>query len=310
MNYTINQLRIFLKIAQNQNVTRASEELHLTQPAVSIQLRNFQNQFDIPLTEKVGRKIHITDFGKEIAAAAEKILTEVNAINYKTHAYKGLLFGNLKLSVVSTGKYIIPYFLSGFLKQHEGVELQLDVTNKAKVIESLENNEVDFSLVSVMPANLKLSSLELMQNQLYLVGNKDAAFNEKMYDSKIFENIPLIYREAGSGTRYVMEKFILENRLPVKKKMELTSNEAVKQALIAGMGFSIMPLIGIKSELISGELQIIPVKGFPVKSVWNLIWLKEKGFSMVAQSFLDYVKAEKENIINEKFDWFESYMTK
>ena len=310
MNYTINQLRIFLKIAQTQSVTRASEELHLTQPAVSIQLRNFQNQFDIPLTEMVGRRIHITDFGKEIAAAAENILNEVYAINYKTQAHKGQLFGNLKLSVVSTGKYIIPYFLSGFLKQHEGIELQLDVTNKAKVIESLEKNEVDFSLVSVMPANLKLNNLELMQNRLYLVGNRDAVFKEKIYDTKIFENIPLIYREEGSGTRYVMEKFILENKLPVKKKMELTSNEAVKQAIIAGMGFSIMPLIGIKSELNNGELQIIPVKGFPIKSVWNLIWLKDKGFSMVADSFLNYVKAEKQNIMNEKFDWVETYAAK
>jgi len=310
MNYTINQLRIFLKIAQTQNITRASEELHLTQPAVSIQLRNFQKQFDIPLTEMVGRKIYITDFGKEIAAAAEKILNEVYAINYKTNAHKGQLFGNLKLSVVSTGKYIIPYFLSGFLKKHEGIELQLDVSNKAKVIENLEKNEVDFSLVSVIPANLKLNSLELMQNQLYLVGNNDAEFKEKLNDSKILEDIPLIYREEGSGTRYVMERFILENKLTVKKKIELTSNEAVKQAIIAGMGFSIMPLIGIKSELKNGELHIIPVKGFPINSVWSLIWLKDKGFSLVAESFLNYIKAEKQNIIKEKFDWFENYVAK
>ena len=302
MNYTINQLRIYLKITQTQSVTKASEELHLTQPAVSIQLKNFQAQFDIPLTEMVGRKIFITDFGKEIAVAAEKILNEVYAINYKTLAYKGQLIGNLKISVVSTGKYIIPYFLSGFLKQHDGIELQLDVTNKSQVIKSLENNEVDFCLVSVIPDKMKLNKLELMQNQLYLIGNKDKKFKEKIYDKKIFETLPLIYREEGSGTRHVMEKFILKNKLPVKKKMELTSNEAVKQAVIAGMGFSIMPLIGIKNELNNGELQIIPVKGFPIKSVWNLIWLKDKGFSMAANSFLNYLKAEKQNIIKFFFD--------
>jgi len=310
MNYTINQLRIYLKITQTQSVTKASEELHLTQPAVSIQLKNFQAQFDIPLTEIIGRKIFITDFGKEIAVAAERILNELHAINYKTIAFKGQLAGNLKISVVSTGIYIIPYFLSGFLNQHEGIELQLDVTNKLQVIESLENNEVDFSLVSVIPENMKLNKLELMQNQLYLIGNKDKKFDEKIYDKKIFETLPLIYREKGSGTRHVMEKFILKNKLPVKKKMELTSNEAVKQAVIAGMGFSILPLIGIKNELNNGELQIIPVKGFPIKSVWNLIWLKDKGFSMAANSFLDYVQAEKENIIKENFAWFEYYAVK
>ena len=307
MNYTINQLRIYLKITQTQSITKASEELHLTQPAVSIQLKNFQAQFDIPLTEMVGRRIFITDFGKEIAVAAERILDEVYAINYKTLAYKGKLIGNLKISVVSTGKYIIPYFLTDFLKKHEGIELRLDVTNKAQVIKSLENNEVDFSLVSVMPDNLKLNKLELMQNQLYLVGNKSKKFNEKIYSKNIFETIPLIYREDGSGTRLVMEKFILKNNLPVRKKMELTSNEAVKQAVIAGMGYSIMPLIGIKNELNNGDLQIIPVKGFPIKSVWNLIWLNDKGFSMVAKSFLNYLKAEKQNIIKEKFDWVKSY---
>ena len=115
MNYTLNQLRIFLKVVQNQSVTKASEELHLTQPAVSIQLKNFQDQFEIPLTEVVGRKIYVTDFGKEIAEAAEQILQQVNTIDYKTLAYKGQLFGKIKISVVSTGKYVMPYFLADFL---------------------------------------------------------------------------------------------------------------------------------------------------------------------------------------------------
>lgn len=310
MNYTINQLRIYLKVTQTSSITKAAKELHLSQPAVSIQLKNFQSQFEIPLTEMLGRKIFITDFGEEIAVAAEKILNEVNAINYKSLDYRGQLIGNLKISVVSTGIYILPYFLSGFLKQHEGVKLLLDVTNKSKVIESLKKNEVDFSLVSVLPENMKLNKLELMQNRLYLIGSRENKFKEKIYDKSIFEKIPLIYQEEGSGTRYAMEKFIMQNNLPVRKKMELTSNEAVKQAVIAGMGFSIMPVIGIKNELIYGELKIIPVKGFPIKSVWDLIWMKDKGFSMLANSFLSYVKSEKENIIKQKFDWLESYAAK
>ena len=307
MNYTLNQLQIFLKITQTQSVTKASEELHLTQPAVSIQLKNFQNQFEIPLTEVVGRKIFITDFGKEIAVAAENILNQVYAINYKALVHKGQLAGRLKISVVSTGKYVMPFFLSDFLNQHDGIELILDVTNKAKVIESLEKNEVDFSLVSVLPDNMRIEKIELMQNKLFVVSNTKQKFNNEMYDKSIFETIQLIYREQGSGTRHVMEKFIEQNNLPVRKKMELTSNEAVKQAVIAGLGYSIMPLIGIKNELQNGELQIIPVKGFPIKSVWNLIWVKGKNHSPLALAYLDYVKKERENIIKGKFDWFEQY---
>lgn len=307
MDFTINQLRIFLKITQTQSVTKAAEELHLTQPAVSIQLKNFQNQFDIPLTEIIGRKIFITDFGKEMANAAEQILNQVYEINYKTLAHKGQLSGRLKISVVSTGKYVMPYFISDFVNQHQGIELNMDVTNKYKVIESLEKNEVDFSLVSVLPDNIQIEKMELLQNKLFVVGNTTQKFTKKGYDKKIFETLPLIYREPGSGTRQTMEQFIHKNNLPIMKKMELTSNEAVKQAVIAGLGCSIMPLIGIRNELQNGQLQIIPVKGFPIKSVWNLIWLKGKRHSPVANSFLNYLEKEKAEIVKRRFDWYEEY---
>lgn len=307
MNYTLHQLQVFLKVTQMQSITKAAEELHLSQPAVSIQIRNLQDQFDIPLTEVIGRKLYVTDFGKEIAVAAERILNEVQAVNYKTLAYKGQLIGRLKISVVSTGKYVMPYFLSDFLRQHEGIELVLDVTNKSMVIESLEKNEVDFSLVSVLPENLQVENIELMENKLFLVGNKEQKFKRRLYDNSILQEVPLIYREAGSGTRHVMEGFIKQNNLPVRKKMELTSNEAVKQAVIAGLGYSIMPLIGIKNELINGDLQIILVNGFPIKSVWRLIWLKNKSFSPVASAYLDYIRKEKSRIISERFEWFDKF---
>ena len=307
MNYTLNQLQVFLTITQTQSVTKAAEELHLTQPAVSIQLRNFQNQFDIPLTEIVGRKIYITDFGKEIAVAAERILNQIHNINYKMQEYKGQLVGRLKISVVSTGKYIMPYFLADFVKQHNGIQLLMDVTNKAQVIESLVKNEVDFSLVSILPAALNVEKVDLLQNKLYLVGNAEQRFKKPSYNKDIFKDLPLIYREQGSGTRQTMERFIERNHIPVSKKIELTSNEAVKQAVLAGLGYSIMPLIGIKSEISNGDLQIIPVKGLPIKTVWSLIWLKGKNHSPVASAFLNHIRKEKADIVHRKFDWYEHY---
>jgi DNA-binding transcriptional LysR family regulator len=306
MNYTLHQLQVLLKVSQTKSITKAAEELHLSQPAVSIQLKNLQDQFEIPLTEVVGRKLYMTDFGNEIVLAAENILNEVYAINYKTLIYKGQLAGKLKLSVVSTGKYVIPFFLAGFLNKHQGIELEMDVTNKSKVLESLINNNVDFALVSVLPENHSYGKVELMKNKLYLIGN-----SEKNYDlnntKEILKNIPLIYRENGSGTRLVMERYFQKHNIKVLKKMELTSNEAVKQAVIAGLGCSVMPLIGIKNELISGDLQIIPVAGFPIESSWNLIWNKSKNFSVAANSFLNYIRNEKDNIISQKFDWFDKH---
>lgn len=307
MNYTLHQLQIFLKITENQSITKASEELHLTQPAVSIQLKNFQDQFSIPLTEVVGRKLFVTDFGKEIAQAAEKVLNEVYAINYKTMAYKGELSGRLKISVVSTGKYVMPYFLSDFMKRHSGVDLIMAVTNKSRVVETLELNEVDFALVSVLPKKLKVDTVELMQNKLFFVGGKQLKFRKAPSKKTLFEDLPLIYREQGSATRNAMEGFISKNKLPVRKKIELTSNEAVKQAVMSGLGCSIMPLIGIKNEIFNEDLQIIPVKGLPISTTWNLIWLKSKKLSPAATAYLDFIKKEKERIINERFDWIKKY---
>jgi DNA-binding transcriptional LysR family regulator len=305
MNYTLNQLQIFLKIAQTQSVTKAAEELHLTQPAVSIQLKNFQEQFDIPLTEVVGRKIYITDFGKEIAEAAENIINQVYAINYKTLAFKGQLTGRLKISVVSTGKYVMPYFLTDFIKQHTGVELLMDVTNKNKVVESLENNEVDFALVSVLPIGLNIEKLDLLPNKLFLIGNSTLLLNKADKLKDIFENSPLIFREKGSGTRQTMESFFEKKKISVVKKMELTSNEAVKQALLAGLGYSIMPLIGLKNVLSSNELQIIPFKGLPITTMWSLVWLKGKKHSPVSAELLKYLKLHKVEIVRENFSWID-----
>ena len=307
MNYTLNQLQIFLKIVQTQSITKASEELMLTQPAVSIQLKNFQNQFDVPLTEIIGRKVHITDFGREIAAAAENIINQVNEINNKTLAFKGLLSGRLKISVVSTGKYVMPYFLADFMNKNQGIELLMDVTNKNKVLESLVNGEVDLALVSIIPPNIHIEKLDLLQNKLFLVGNHKYKIDRSTQIKELLKEVPFIYRENGSGTRQVMEKYIEKNQLPVFKKMELTSNEAVKQALIAGLGVSIMPLIGIRNELFNNDLQIIPTKGLPIKTTWSLIWIKGKKQSPVSNAFLEYVRKNKSDIVQEKFSWYEQY---
>lgn len=303
MNYTLNQLQVYLKVVQTQSVTKASEALNLSQPAVSIQLKNFQDQFGVPLIEVIGRKLYITDFGKEIAEAAENIINQVYAINYKSLAYKNQLTGRLKIASVSTGKYVMPFFLSGFMRQHAGIELLMDVTNKDKVFESLKNNEIDFGLVSFLPSNLEVENLDLLQDKLYLVGKRETNTGENITAKKMFENLPIIFREPGSGTRQLMEKFLQRNNITVLRKMELTSNEAVKQSLLAGIGYSIMPFIGIRKEIESKDLQIIPVKGLPLKITWNLIWLKGKKLSPTAASFLEYLQLNKQQIVDDTFSW-------
>lgn len=303
MNYTLNQLQIYLKVVQTMSITKAAEELNLTQPAVSIQIKNFQAQFEIPLIEIIGKKIYVTDFGHEIAKSAEGIIDQVYAINYKTMAFKDQLLGRLKISIVSTGKYVMPYFLTGFLKNNPGVEISIDVTNREKVFHSLENNEVDFSLISTDITSPSFDHIEILENDLYLVGNPQTAPLNPSFAFKEFnQELPLIFRENGSGTRKIMEGYLKKQGIHVLKKIELVSNEAVKQAVMAGLGYSIMPMIGIKNELKNGQLSIIPRNGLPISTSWKLIWHKEKSPSPVAKAFMAYVIENKDKIKADHFN--------
>jgi DNA-binding transcriptional LysR family regulator len=292
MNYTLHQLLIFLEVVRQKSITRAAAAMYMTQPALSIQLKNFQNQFDIPLTEVIGKKLYVTDFGMSIAEIAENVIKEADAIKYKTKEYSDLIAGKLRISSASTGKYVIPYFLSGFQKRYPGVDLILDVSNKTKVVQNLRDNEIEFALVSVLPQELPIEEELLLENKIFLVGNT----------KRREPNSPLIFREDGSATRMAMDQYFSKTK--ERKSIKLTSNEAVKQALIAGLGISMIPLIGIKNELSAGELHILPSKGLPIITNWRLVWLKKKKLSPIAKTYLDYLRDNKEDIMKTKFQWY------
>jgi DNA-binding transcriptional LysR family regulator len=307
MNYTFHQLKVFMVVVEKKSITKASIELNMTQPAVSIQLKNLQDQFDIPLTEVVGRQLYVTEFGYELYTIAEKILQEVAAINYKTQSFKGMLSGKLKISVASTGKYVMPYYLKDFLKVNQSIDLMMDVTNKTKVVESLEKNEVDFALVSVLPEKLDIEQEILLPNKLVLTASRNYEFNNELLNKAVFNELPLIYREEGSGTRTVMQQYFQQAHIVPKVRFELTSSEAVKQAVMAGLGFSIQSILSLKNELKEGEIQIIRVEGLPLIENWRLIWLKQKKMSIVAREFLKYIQLHKDKIFSENFAWLEHF---
>jgi DNA-binding transcriptional LysR family regulator len=305
MNYSLNQLAIFLKIVQTKSITKTAEAMHLTQPAVSIQLKNFQSQFNVSLVEIINKKVFITEFGKDIAESAQNIMNEVSLIDNRLTKYNGALTGTLRMSSVSTGKYVIPFFLTDFLRENQSVDLRLDVSNKSTVLDLMEQNQSDFSLVSTLPKSLAIHKIELMTNSLYLVGAGNLSQPVESITKHTLEKLPLIYREEGSATRMAMEKFIEKNRISPKKKIQLTSNEAVKQAVIAGIGFSIMPVIGLKNELESKQVQIIPINGLPMKTSWNLVWHRKKRLSPVAIAYKEYIEQHKKEIIQTHFNWIQ-----
>ncbi|WP_430412682.1 LysR family transcriptional regulator [Kordia sp.] len=303
MNYTLHQLKVFVEIVTKESITKAAGTLFLTQPAVSIQLKKFQDQFPLPLTEVIGRKLYVTDFGREIALTAQKILDEVATIDHKTKVYQGKLAGKLKISSVSTGKYVMPYYISNFVSQHPGVDFSIDVTNKQNVVRDLEQNKIDFALVSVLPKHLTLETIPLLKNSLCLVGGAEREANREGDIMTIFQEEPLLFREKGSATRNAMEAFIDGRNVAVTKKIELTSNEALKQAVIAGLGYSIMPMIGIKNAVDMNVIKVIDYPGLPIHTQWNIVWLKNKSLSPVAKAFAEYLTSEKEAITEKYFGW-------
>lgn len=298
MNYTLHQLHVFLKVVEHKSVTKASEDLFMTQPAASIQLKKFQEQFDIPLTEIVNRRVHVTEFGYEIATIAKRILDEVGEMQYTSNAFKGLVSGKLRISSASTGKYLIPYYLSGYLKQHPGIDLFLDVSNREKVIHDLLNNEIDFAFISQPIDEPNLVQEQLMvENVLFMF----VSANEEETD---IEKMPIILRENGSATRNQTEKYLSKSNINPPKILELTSNEAVKQAVCAGLGCSIMPILGSRDEISTNLINVLPMKGLPIKTQWRLVWLKQKSLSPAAKGFLNYLEVKRAEINRIHFEPF------
>jgi len=301
MKYTLNQLKIFHIVVKMKSISRAAEELNLTQPAVSIQIKKLQDQFEIPLIEIIGRKVFITDFGKSIAGVSQVLLDDINLINETVSNYKGVLTGKLSISLVSTAKYVMPYFLEGFMRKYPNVELDIDVTNKGKVVKSLENNECDFALVSVLPTTIHLNSIPLLENELHLVGSQK--MSDTINSPEQLANQTLIFRENGSATRNAMEEYLSTNNVTGYKKMVLVSNEAVKQAVQAGLGYSLMPVIGLRDSIKLKRIKTLSLPGLPITTMWNLVYDKQKRLSPAAKALIEYLMEEKENIVKTNFNF-------
>jgi DNA-binding transcriptional LysR family regulator len=306
MNFTLHHLKVFLVVAEMKSITLAARVLNMTQPAVSIQLKNLQDQFDLPLTELIGRKLYVTDFGREIENIARRVLSEVDSIKDHSLRFKGVLSGKLRLAAASTGKYILPYYLRNFLAENPHVELDMEVSNKNKVVERLRNNEADFVLLTVLPTDMDLYEEVLMPNRLYLFGATENVQGIQQNPSNtLFRDLPLIFREEGSGTRHVMQQFFQKSNINPRIGLSLSSTEAVKQAVLAGLGYSVLPLVSVVDELMLNKLSIIPVKGFPLRNNWRLVWLQKKQLTAVASAFLSYIKEHKQHIYQTHFSHLE-----
>ncbi len=301
MHLTLQQLRLFESVVRNHSFTRAAEEMHLTQPAVSIQLKRLEDQVGLPLLENVGKKIFPTTAGKTMHAAALDILGRVSELQCEVESLKGDIKGPLQLAVVTTGEYFMPHLLGHFLQLHPGVVPSLEFTNRARLVERLMNNEDDFVVMGRIPEDEeRLVSYPFLENILAFVAPPDhpLAKRKRLSLQEVIKE-RFLGREPGSGTRLALERVLRETGLEVEPYMELGSSEAIKQAVMGGLGIGLLSLHSVRVEQAAGKLVILNVSGFPIKRRWYAVHLKGKKLSLVAQSFLDFILEEGHRVLSD-----------
>lgn len=301
MHLTLQQLKLFESVYRNKSYTRASEELHLTQPAVSIQIKRLENQIGLPLFELVGKKIFPTAAGREVYDACVEILGRVADLKRSVEDLQGEVQGPLGLSVVTTAKYFMPHLLGHFLQEYPDVEPRLRFSNRARVVERLMNNEDDFVVMGRVPENKGVESHPFLENILVVVAppNHPLADKKKVRLQELVRE-RFIEREEGSGTRMAFERLLEKNELEIEPYMELGSSEAIKQGVMAGLGLAVLSLHSLRLEQSAGKLAILDVEGFPLKRRWYVVHLKGKKLSLAARTFLDYILAEAHQVLDIK----------
>jgi len=298
MNVTFRQLNLLEAVARNSSFTRASEELHLTQPAVSTQIKQLEQEVGMPLFEQMGKKIYLTEAGKEMYAFSRGIAQQFHDIESVLDDMKGVKRGSLSLTVTSTCKYFAPYLLAEFIKHHVGVRVHLEVANREELIAQLQENIPDMVIMGTPPHNLDLTAQAFMQNPLVIIARPDhplAKTSRIPLDRLVEENF--ILRETGSGTRNAVERFFEQRNLKLNTSMEMSRNEAIKHAVMAGLGLGIVSLHTLEFELALNRIAILSVEGFPIMKEWYLVYRSSKRMSPIAQAFHDFVLNEANQVV-------------
>ena len=264
MNVTFRQLSLFESVARNLSFTRAAEELHLSQPAVSMQIRQLEESVGLPLFEKLGKQVSLTEVGREVYHYSQGINRYLTEMEEVLESLKGLNRGHLHVAVASTVNYFAPRLMAAFHRAYPGIDLELDVANRERLIQLLVANSVDMVLMGQPPDNVEVESEAFMQNPLVVVAPANHPLSGEMQISleRLAQEI-FVMREPGSGTRQAMERFFLEHQLTIRQGMQMTRNEAIKQAVRAGLGLGIVSAHTIELELETGRLVMLDVEKFP-----------------------------------------------
>ena len=289
---TLRQLRLVQELARYKSISQVAEVLHISQPSVSIQLKNLSDLIELPIYHKRGKAIELTDAGIALASHADSIFQQLDNLSIELNDLKGLKAGVLRLCCVSTAKYFLPLVLGEFCKQHPLIDVHLKISNREEVVERLQNDMDDFYFFSHCPKNIDIETTPFVENELVVVAPKqhELVLQQPVSLARL-SHYPFIMREEGSGTRLSIEQFCAEHGISFNEKMTIESNEAIKYSVASGLGLAILS----RHTLDYGELPnviTLDVENFPIRSRWHLVHRKERQQSLLAQTFEEFMATE------------------
>jgi DNA-binding transcriptional LysR family regulator len=289
LHVTIRQLKIFEAVARQLSITRAAEELHLSQPAVSMQMKKLAEVVGQPLMEQDGKRVRLTGAGEELAISAREVIRSLKRFELGLVARKGLAGGFLRLAAITTATYFVPRLLGEFAKLHPGVKVSLRVVNREQALESLAAGLEDLYVLGQPPVNLAVTAQPFMDNPLVVIAAPDhpLALKRNIPLARLIEE-PWLMREEGSGTRKAVERLFASQGLALTPRMELGGSEAIKQAVLAGLGISVLSQHSLALHS-PDQFAILDAKGFPIRRQWHAVYPAERPLTVVARTFLDFL---------------------
>jgi len=300
---TLHQLKVFEAAARHSSFTRAAEELFLTQPTVSMQVKQLTKAVGLPLFEQVGKRLYLTEAGQELFATCREIFEQLSQFEMKVADLKGLKQGQLRLAVITTAKYFIPRLLGPFCQLYPGIDISLQVTNHSGILERLKENLDDLYIMSQLPEHFDVNCHPFLENPLVVLAPSDHPLaDEKNISLQRLSEEPFIVREPGSGTRTAVQKLFDEQGISLKVKLELGSNEAIKQAITGGLGISVLSRHTLTPEGAATKLTILDVEGFPISRHWYMIYPAGKQLSVVARTYFEYLMEAAKQIAEQTND--------
>jgi len=290
---TLRQIQIFEAVSRRLSFTRAAEELYLTQPTVSAQVKSFVEAIGMPLYEQLGRNIYLTEVGEKVASTCREIINNLANLEMAIDDYKGLKRGRLRVSVVTTAKYFVPLALGEFMKEHKNTELQLDVSNRENLIRRMQSNLDDMYILGQIPPNdLDLEVIPFAPNPLVIIAHRNNPLVGQKVTLKRLAKEPFILREEGSGIRSAVQSLFDEHGLKVNHRLTMDSNESIRHCVVGDLGVACVSKNSLYLDPANGPIVELDVEGFPIQKQWNIVYPKGKELSVVARKFLEYIQGD------------------